>query len=112
MKKYVTICLLLLSAAFSCRAAGRMFKVFDTSDGLSDNTVKCITQDSLGFIWMGTFNGLCRFDGEEFITYRHNPADENSIVNNHIEAILASGADLWVGTESGLNRYSFEEDKF
>lgn len=88
------------------------FKVFDTSDGLPDNTVKCITQDTLGFIWMGTFNGLCRFDGINFVTYKHNPEDEHSIANNHIEAILATGADLWIGTESGLNRYSFEEDRF
>lgn len=112
MKRTIAISLFLLLVSIPFHATIKDFKVFDTSDGLPDNTVKCITQDSLGFIWMGTFNGLCRFDGEEFITYRHNPADENSIANNHIEAILASGADLWVGTESGLNRYSFEEDKF
>lgn len=112
MKKSLATYLLLFFISLPFYAINRIYKVFDTSNGLSDNTVKCIAQDSLGFIWMGTFNGLCRFDGEEFITYRHNPTDENSIANNHVEAILATGADLWVGTESGLNRYSFEEDRF
>lgn len=112
MKKYVAIYLLFFLVALPFYAWNREYKVFDTSNGLSDNTVKCITQDSLGFIWMGTFNGLCRFDGKEFVTYKHNPTDENSIANNHIEAILAAGADLWIGTDSGLNRYSFEEDRF
>ena len=112
MKRSIIIYLLLFFAMNTFYAADNVFKVFDTSDGLPDNTVKCITQDSLGFIWMGTFNGLCRFDGKEFITYRHNPADENSIANNHMEALLATGADLWIGTENGLNRYDFAKDCF
>nr|WP_278706551.1 hybrid sensor histidine kinase/response regulator transcription factor [Bacteroides intestinalis] len=112
MKKCFAIYLLLFFVSISFHAANKEFKVFDTSDGLSDNTVKCITQDSLGFIWMGTFNGLCRFDGVNFITYKHNPSGENSIAHNQVEAILATGGDLWVGTENGLNRYPFAEDKF
>lgn len=112
MGKGLIIWLLLFWVAIPFYAESRKFKVFETLDGLPDNTVKCITQDSLGFIWMGTFNGLCRFDGEEFITYKHNPTDENSIADNHIEAILAVGADLWIGTEHGLNRYTFAEDCF
>lgn len=112
MNKCLCVYLLFLLISFPFYAVNRTYKVFDTSNGLPDNTVKCITQDSLGFIWMGTFNGLCRFDGEEFFTYRHCSDNENSIANNHIEAILAAGSDLWIGTESGLNRYSFEEDRF
>ena len=112
MKRYFFLLISFCIAYLSAYATPREFKVFDTSDGLPDNTVKCITQDTLGFIWMGTFNGLCRFDGINFVTYKHNPEDEHSIANNHIEAILATGADLWIGTESGLNRYSFEEDRF
>lgn len=112
MKNRLAALLLFLFISFPFYAGNRIYKTFDTSNGLSDNTVKCITQDSLGYIWMGTFNGLCRFDGEEFNVYKHNPTDEYSIANNHIEAILAMGISIWVGTENGLNRYSFEEDRF
>lgn len=112
MKKYLFTYLLLLFISLPFYAENRIYKVYDTSNGLPDNTVKCITQDSLGFIWMGTFNGLCRFDGKDFITYRNNPSEEKTIANNTIEAILAAGANLWVGTDSGLNHYSFEEDSF
>lgn len=88
------------------------FKVWDTSDGLPDNTVKCFAQDSLGFIWMGTFNGLCRFDGRDFTVYRHEPGAKNTLVHNHVEALLVVGNDLWVGSEGGLMRYSSENDEF
>ena len=47
------------------------FKVFDISTGLPNNTVKCIIQDEQGFIWLGTFNGLCRFDGVDFAVFIH-----------------------------------------
>ena len=76
MKRYFFLLISLCIACLPAYATPREFKTWDTSDGLPDNTVKCITQDSLGFIWMGTFNGLCRFDGINFVTYRHNPEDE------------------------------------
>ena len=112
MKRYFFLLISFCISYLSAYATPREFKVFDTSDGLPDNTVTCITQDSLGFIWMGTYNGLCRFDGKEIFTYRNDPEDENSIANNYMETILATGADLWIGTNSGLNRYAFEEDCF
>ena len=112
MKKCFVIYLLLFLVATPFYAWNKEYKVFDTSDGLPDNTVKCITQDSLGFIWLGTFNGICRFDGINFNTYKHNANDKNSLLHNKVEAILATNSDLWIGTEHGLSRYSFAEDKF
>lgn len=112
MMRYFFLLISLFIAGFTAHAIPKEFKTWDTSDGLSDNTVKCITQDSLGFIWIGTFNGLCRFDGINFVTYRHHPDDENTIAHNQVEAILAADGNLWVGTEKGLNRYSFGENKF
>jgi signal transduction histidine kinase/DNA-binding response OmpR family regulator/ligand-binding sensor domain-containing protein len=89
-----------------------VFHHFDVSDGLSDNTVKCITQDNHGFIWHGTFNGLCRFDGVEFSVFRHNPNDSLSLLSNRISALLAVEDGLWVGTDEGLNFFSFEDYRF
>lgn len=112
MKRHLITYLLLFLIVFPFYAWNKEYKIFYTSDGLPDNTIKCITQDNMGFIWIGTFNGICRFDGINYITYKHNPNDENSLIYNKVESILATDKDLWIGTEYGLNRYSFAEDKF
>lgn len=90
----------------------RHFKVMQVMNGLSDNTVKCITQDKNGFIWLGTFNGLCRFDGNEFTIFKHNPKDSLSIVGNHVSAMQAMPDGLWIGTDKGLCFFSFDKSCF
>lgn len=88
------------------------FKVLDIADGLPNNTIKCIGQDRQGFIWLGTFDGLCKFDGVNFTVFRHVPEDSLSIINNHVEAILTEEDGIWVGTQSGMNFYSYKENRF
>lgn len=61
------ILMLLVMVPFNVFAEYEHFKLWDMSDGLSNNTVKSIAQDKLGFIWLGTFDGLCKFDGVDFI---------------------------------------------
>ncbi|TNE64090.1 MAG: response regulator [Bacteroidetes bacterium] len=64
----------------------------------SENNVQCIVQDSLGFLWFGTANGLIRYDGQSYVTYRHNPADANSLASSYIESItIDSKGRLWLG---------------
>ncbi|MCI1647706.1 MAG: response regulator [Bacteroides sp.] len=108
-KIYILILLILTAPLF---IHAKHFKVFDVSDGLCNNTVKCISQDKQGFVWFGTFDGLCRFDGVNFTTFRHNDADSLSITNNHVENILPVENGMWVGTEKGLNFYSYKENCF
>ena len=72
------------------------FKLWDMSDGLSNNTVKSITQDHLGFIWLGTFDGLCKFDGVDFTIFRHDSQDSLSIINNYVEVVASLGDEIWV----------------
>lgn len=103
---------ILLIVAVAVPLHARHFKVLDVSDGLPNNTVKCITQDRQGFIWIGTFDGLCRFDGVSFTVFRHVPTDSLSVADNHVEALLAEEEGLWVGTQSGLCFYSFQEQCF
>lgn len=88
------------------------FKVIGMSEGLPNNTIKCITQDKQGFIWFGTFNGLSRYDGVSFTTYRNVPSDSSSLINNHIESLLAVEKGLWIGTSKGLSYYSFCDNQF
>ena len=105
--------LIIISFFTSCLVVfSKDFKTLDISNGLSDNTVKCISQDKYGFMWIGTFNGLCRFDGVTFTVYRHDVNNVNSIINNHVEALLPLDDYVWVGTKRGLSCYSQKENKF
>lgn len=88
------------------------FKTWDTSNGLSDNTVKCIGQDKYGFLWLGTFNGLCRYDGRTFTVFKNNPEDGHSISNDEISSLACTQEGIWVGTSGGLNYYSFSDGRF
>lgn len=89
-----------------------IFRTFDVADGLAENTVKCIAQDEQGFIWLGTQNGLCRFDGKGFDTFRHDSEEQTSIGYNNVQALLPLEDGLWVGTERGVDFFSIQENRF
>ncbi len=89
------------------------FSSYSINDGLSQSVVNCIFQDSKGFIWIGTQNGLNRFDGEKFDIFSYNPVETNSISNNWIFAISEDNdKNLWIGTKGGLNKFLVRENKF
>ncbi len=90
------------------------FDRYSIDDGLSQNSGNSILQDSIGYIWIGTEDGLNRFDGYEFQVFRHDPADPASLSNNHIKAIVeGSSGSLWIGTYGGgLNLLDPETDQF
>lgn len=82
-------------------------------DGLSQSTVFTITQDCKGFIWIGTRDGLNRYDSHEIKIYRNNPEDSTSLIHNMVNSLLAdSKGRLWVGTYHGLCLYRPEKDNF
>ena len=79
-------------------------KNLTTEDGLSDNRVTCFYKDKTGFIWIGTKNGLNRYDGHSFKIFR--PAKANSISNETINDIAGDNSGrIWVATNGGLNSY-------
>ena len=82
------------------------FRWLDVSDGLSQATARAIHQDQRGFIWVGTQDGLNRFDGQRFEVFRHTPGNDASIGDNHIVDLAEDQAGfLWIATQSsGLNR--------
>ena len=82
--------------------------------GLSNNRIRCILQDKLGYIWIGTYDGLNRYDGYEFKIYRNDPADSTSLTSNWITALFEdSTGDLWISTMGGgLNKFDREKERF
>jgi signal transduction histidine kinase/ligand-binding sensor domain-containing protein len=91
----------------------QFFSGYSISDGLSQSVVNCIFQDSRGFIWLGTQNGLDRFDGYSFEIHTYKPDDSTSISNNWIYGITEDKhGNLWVGTKGGLNKYIRKEKRF
>ncbi len=90
-------------------------KIFhDLPSGLSQKSVNAILQDHRGFMWIGTEDGLNKFDGYSFTIYRHSLSDSSSITHSLVRAIIEDGEKgLWIGPErGGLNYYDFETDRF
>jgi ligand-binding sensor domain-containing protein len=86
---------------------------YNVAEGLSQNQVQSIIQDSKGFIWIGTQNGLNRFDGYNFKVYRHNPQNLNSLSDYPVHCITEDpDGFLWIGTRDGLNRFDPRTEKF
>ena len=108
-------CFLIFNFALLSTAFPRQlnFSTYSINEGLSQSVVNCLFQDTQGFLWIGTQNGLNRFDGEKFRVYRYQPNDSLSISNNWIYAISEDrDGNLWIGTKGGLNKYVVAEDCF
>ena len=83
------------------------FKQLRIEDGLSQSSILCMMQDSKGYLWFGTSNGLNRYDGYNFKIFSNNPLDSTTISDNGILAIHEDKRGyIWLGTVEGvLNRY-------
>ena len=109
---------LLLSVCFffitlSVKSQSYNFKKYQVENGLSTNLTTAVIQDSKGFIWIGTRDGLNRFDGNNFKIFRHNTRDSNSLVSSIINCVYEDrNGILWVGTEKGLFKYNPLSENF
>ncbi len=111
MKKAFFYSLFLLAPFIA--AAQFRFSHLGISNGLSQNSVQCIFQDSEGYIWLGTQDGLNRYDAYSFRTFRHNKKDTLSISDNFITGITEDNAhNLWIATRNGANRFDRKTEKF
>lgn len=95
------------------RAQQVVFSGYAINDGLSQSVVNCIFQDSKGFMWFGTQNGLNKFNVYSFEVFTYNPNDSNSITNNWINGITEDKENnLWIATKGGLVKFSTREKRF
>lgn len=113
--KFILILIMLTSAANSAKAEGDglYFHSLSMDAGLSQVTVQCIFQDSRGFLWFGTQDGLNRYDGYNVEVFRFHEQDESSISSNYINAIVEDkNGFIWIGTDNGLNYYDYRTGSF
>lgn len=112
MKHTVSIILWLLTV-LPVLAADFQFHHLDTSRGLPNQQVEAIVQDQDGYIWIGTRNGLARYDGYSVDHYYHHASQAHSLVHNFVHGLfIDSRHRLWVSTENGMSRYQTESDDF
>lgn len=89
------------------------FDKISVREGLSQHTIHCILQDSQGFVWIGTQDGLNRYDGYSFTIYNYQPNFSYSISNNFINDLHEDHeGNIWVGTRNGLNRFDRNTGNF
>ena len=90
------------------------FERFSLEQGLSQSTVFSMLQDSLGFLWFGTEDGLNKYDGYNFTVFKHDPENPNSLGGNWVQALLEDDSGrLWIGTsDGGLDNYDKKLGQF
>lgn len=86
---------------------------FTIREGLSQNTVNCVLKDSEGYYWLGTQDGLDRYDGYSIKVFRNDRGDSNTVSDNFILQVVEDAwGNLWIGTRNGLNHYNKKTSTF
>lgn len=84
---------------------GQYLSSFDFQNKLSQNTIIAMAQDNDGFLWLGTADGLNRYDGRNIVTYRKSRNETQTITGNEITVIEKDSLNnLWIGTSTGLSK--------
>ena len=114
MRHLLFILLNAISVCAFCQTANLKFTHLSIEAGLSQTNVTCILQDSHGFMWFGTRDGLNRYDGYKFTVFKNTEGDSKTISNNFITSLIEDKkGDLWIGTwGGGLNRLDRQKDQF
>src|SRR5687767_8313885 len=99
---FSALCVAFCAAAQAPGLVTLRFQRVGIEEGLSQATARTLVQDREGLVWIGTQDGLNRFDGEDFTVFRRDQQDPRSLTDNHVTALLVDRAGtLWVGTQSG-----------
>ena len=102
------------SAPAAAPPFGPSFRHYGVVDGLPSDAAYTVVQDHQGYIWIGTRDGLARFDAQNFRIFRHDPADNASLAANDVSALLIDAQGrIWVGGENnGLNLFLPQRESF
>lgn len=112
-KVFYTVLVTLLSLCSSIGSKAQPYRYFNVNSGLASSRINTIVQDFEGYIWIGTDDGLNRFDGSQFLTYRNHLGDTTSLINNSIIKVFEDREKrLWICTMKGICVYDRTLDKF
>ena len=114
MRNVFCIFISIILFAASLTAQDIKFEHYNDDSGLSHNAVRHIVQDKHGFLWLGTFAGLNRFDGYEFKSYLSSSTDKTKLHNDDITALELDedSNSLWIGTRNGLSLFKTDTHTF
>ncbi|UOE47795.1 response regulator [Mucilaginibacter sp. SMC90] len=107
INRFPFLVLLCLFFTFQVHAQKAPVRKIGIDQGLSNNAVNCIFRDPYGFMWIGTYDGLNRYDGYNFKIYRNIWGNKQSLINNYIIALAGDENNLWIGTQKGLSRLNY-----
>lgn len=103
--RYLFLCIFLFLGELSVSAQHMLSRPFPFFNRLSSNEIFNIHQDREGYFWLGTTNGLARYDGYQLNTFRSDYKNQNLLLNNSIMTINDNRLYVWIGTWGGLNLY-------
>ncbi|MEO7313244.1 MAG: two-component regulator propeller domain-containing protein [Chitinophagaceae bacterium] len=105
--------LIFLASWFLPGAQPFRFTNYTSKNGLSNNSINCIIKDSRNFIWLGTEEGLNRFDGNRFMSFFNDQADKNTLCGNNVLDLLEyQPGQLLIGTNGGLSIFNTYTHQF
>lgn len=113
IKLLITLIVIGLGHYIYAQPENLRYKYLTVDNGLSSSTIMCIYQDHKGFIWIGTYDGLNRYDGSSFLHYKNAPSDPNSIAADLIRVVTEDHNNvLLIGSAAGLSAYNNNTGKF
>ncbi len=114
MYQQTAILLISLLMTAGLHAQQITFTSYTSANGLSQNSGYCMAQDGLGYLWMGTQDGLNKFNGKNITTYYRENTTRGRLADNFIKALFYDSLNnwLWIGTASGLCIYNIRADSF
>lgn len=110
---FLLLVMICLSRYVFAQSNHSQFAYLGVENGLPQGTVMAMAQDNKGFLWIGTYEGLSRFDGYEFFTFKHSVKDSSSLPNNIIhDLVVDKSGYIWIATEDGLSKFDPKTEKF
>jgi ligand-binding sensor domain-containing protein len=116
LTKAINLIILLLFVQIGFAQKSKSLFVFDNfadKNGVASNFINCFLPDKNGFLWVGTSNGLKRFDGDKFTIFKHEKDNPLSLVHSVVMALCEDKLGrIWVGTEEGIGYFDKQTNQF